>query len=188
MKINPNWFILSDLHFGHKGLLRFGTRPQGFEEVIVKNWNKLVSSKDKILMLGDLSLTNREETLRYCSRLNGDKYMILGNHDNRSDTWYKDCGFQVVEPIYKTFEGFGKEKKMNVFFTHEPVIPLPTYIKKNEIENHYFNIHGHLHGNTHHDVPTTPHHFDASAECVNLTPVKLADLLARFSSLMKGGE
>jgi calcineurin-like phosphoesterase family protein len=75
MKLNLNWFIFSDTHFGHHGLLKFNVRPIGYEEIIIRNWNKVISNKDYVLMLGDLSLTNKEKTLEYCRRLNGLKYV-----------------------------------------------------------------------------------------------------------------
>jgi calcineurin-like phosphoesterase family protein len=182
MKLNPNWFIISDLHFGHHGLLKFGVRPVGYEEIIIQNWNKTISNKDYVLMLGDLSLTNKDKTLEYCRRLNGYKYMLLGNHDNKSSSWYADCGFTVVEPIFKTFY-VNDQKQLRVFFTHEPVIPLPNFVKKNKKEFHYFNIHGHMHGNTHHDIPVADHHRDVSAECISLTPVKLSEIIASFTKI-----
>jgi len=182
MKINPNYFITSDLHFEHKRLPSFGTRPVGFEEIIVQNWNKTVSADDYVFMLGDLTLGNKEKTLYHCLRLNGNKYMLLGNHDKKSTKWYLECGFTVVDPVFKIFRD-DKGSEARILFTHEPVFPMPkdTHVGKKKI--FYYNIHGHRHGNIHHggDLPLTDRHIDMSAECTNLTPVPLFDILSHFS-------
>lgn len=181
MKINPNYYITSDLHFGHRRLPEFGTRPVGFEEIIIQNWNKTIKPEDEVLMMGDLALTNKVKTLEYCLRLNGNKFMLYGNHDSRSPAFYKECGFEVVDPIFKIFNSGDDE--VRVLFTHEPIFPLPkdTHVGKKKI--FYYNIHGHRHGNLHHggDLPLTDRHFDMSAECTNLTPVPLFEILANFS-------
>ena len=142
-------------------------RPDDYNELIIDGWNSVVGKQDLILMLGDLSFANKEKTIEYCDQLRGRKYMVRGNHDGNSISWYKDCGFTVVEPIYKRF----KDKYDNyttVLFTHIPVLDLP---------EKWYNIHGHLHGNNHRGEKPTNRHFDVSVEPLNYIPIKLGKIL-----------
>lgn len=51
------------------------------DEVLIRNWNATVGEEDLIYHLGDVSLTREDKTLSVLSRLNGNKYLILGNHE-----------------------------------------------------------------------------------------------------------
>lgn len=172
MKITPQIFITADTHFGHSKMWAFwGHRKEGFEEELIKNWNNVVTKNDVVLHLGDLSLTNKEKTMGWCKQLKGTKYLIRGNHDSGSDTWYKDCGFEVIP---SSFQRFGQKDGSNitVLFTHEPVMDLPDI---------WFNIHGHLHGDGHRgNVLYGDRYFDAGVDPNNMKPVRLYDVLAKF--------
>lgn len=172
MKITPQIFLTSDTHFGHTKMWAFWAhREEGFEEQIIKNWNKVVGPNDVVLHLGDLSLTNKEATKNWTNRLNGKKYLILGNHDSNSESWYRECGFEVIPNALKHF-GQKDGSVMKVLFTHEPVMDLP---------DHWFNIHGHLHGDSHRgNVLYGPRYFDAGVDPNGLTPVRLYDILYKF--------
>lgn len=171
MNLTPQFFFTADTHFGHEAMVHFCSRPKDFEELIVKNWNNTVRKTDCILHLGDISLESKTNTMETCHRLNGMKYLIRGNHDSGSVSWYKDCGFIVVESIYKLF----KDKYghfMPVLFTHEPVMDLP---------KGWYNIHGHLHGNSHRGTtPNSEFYFDAGVDANNFTPIALYDILNTF--------
>jgi calcineurin-like phosphoesterase family protein len=49
---------------------------------IINNWNAKVSNDDTIYCLGDFALKSRVKF--YADRLNGNKILILGNHDRES--------------------------------------------------------------------------------------------------------
>ena len=49
-------------------------------EILIKNWNKLVKPEDTVYCLGDFSLAIRPVEI-YSSRLLGKKYLVPGNHD-----------------------------------------------------------------------------------------------------------
>lgn len=76
-------FLSSDHHFGHSNILQYCRRP--FKDVnhmntgLIDNWNAVVSPEDVVFYLGDFSLSG--DIYPYLSRLNGTKYLILGNHD-----------------------------------------------------------------------------------------------------------
>lgn len=77
-------FFSSDQHFWHRNVLQYSNRPfqsiEEMNEVLVYNWNTIVSPDDTIYCLGDFSLAFRSVEL-YTSRLFGKKNLVLGNHD-----------------------------------------------------------------------------------------------------------
>ncbi len=176
MKLNQQFYILSDTHFGHKNICKYEERPSNYAEIIVERWNKTVKKNDNILFLGDLALTDKTNAMKWCHQLQGNKFMIRGNHDGKSETWYKDCGFTTVEPIFRRFKD-KYEKYITVLFTHEPVQNLP---------KGWFNIHGHIHLGRHRDHPfITPYHYNACVEVLDYTPKPLWEILDELRERVK---
>lgn len=84
-----NLYFTSDLHFGHRNVIKFCERP--FEDVkemnkeLIDRWNARVKPNDYIFVLGDTFWFNsRHDTLKIVSQLNGQMYFLLGNHDKAS--------------------------------------------------------------------------------------------------------
>lgn len=53
-------------------------------EGIVNNWNEVVGPKDRVFILGDVAMGGMSKApylAEYLRRLNGDKYLVPGNHD-----------------------------------------------------------------------------------------------------------
>lgn len=82
-----NKFFTSDLHFGHKNILKFA-KPRPFstikehDQAIIDNWNSVVKQEDDVYIIGDISLNlSTEDIENRLKALNGNKYLILGNHD-----------------------------------------------------------------------------------------------------------
>lgn len=77
-------FYISDLHFGHKNILKFDNRPfftlEEMEKTLISNWNNKISKNDDVYILGDMFWHN-EDAPRILAQLKGKKYLILGNHD-----------------------------------------------------------------------------------------------------------
>ena len=82
-----NIYFTSDLHFGHNRDFIFGprgfTNVQDHDETIIKNWNALVQPNDTVYILGDIMLNDNVKGVRNFNRLNGTKFIILGNHDTK---------------------------------------------------------------------------------------------------------
>jgi calcineurin-like phosphoesterase family protein len=178
MKLSEQWFVIADTHFGHDNLALMLYRPTNYNEVIIETWNSVVNKRDVVLFLGDISFVNKQKTIEYCKQLNGRKYLIRGNHDGASDRWYKDCGFEVTEPIYRRFKD-KYDNYMTVIFTHEPVLDLP---------DGWYNIHGHLHGNGHRGEKPTDRHFDTSVDAMNYKPRRIYSILDELNPSRKGAK
>ena len=51
------------------------------EEVLVNNWNNVVTNEDHVYHLGDFCWGKTDEWIRILKRLNGNIHIIKGNHD-----------------------------------------------------------------------------------------------------------
>lgn len=132
----PNDFFISDHHFGHKLIIDFESRPfadaDEMTDVMIQKWNAAVGSEDKVFHLGDFSFLNQERTQEIVRKLNGYKFLVLGNHDRgRPRSWWLDAGFDEVSEYPVLYKDF-------FLLSHEPV-----YMNKHMP---YVNVHGHIHG------------------------------------------
>lgn len=164
-----NIFFISDTHFGHQSpYIKFlrpdGSflRPHGSAEAgdaaMEENWNRVVRPNDKVYHLGDVSMRN--DGLDILSRLNGEKILIRGNHDQQNLSRYAKF-FKDVRGVHK-FDG--------LLLTHIPVHP-------DSVGRWGYNVHGHLHaGQVMKDNEPDPRYFNVSVERINYTPISLEEV------------
>lgn len=115
---NKNVYVISDHHFDHKNIIGM-TRNDLFtgdnnsdlvnemNEYIIAEHNKTIGHDDIVIMLGDFSFNRSNKKLSdFVSRLNGYKFLVLGNHDNieRIDLYLK-AGFEDVYIYPIQFDG-----------------------------------------------------------------------------------
>lgn len=78
-------FFSSDQHFGHANILRYCERPfrdvDHQTEVLISNWNSVVTEDDVVWVLGDFSFHKMTRTAEILSELKGTKFLVVGNHD-----------------------------------------------------------------------------------------------------------
>lgn len=78
-------FWTSDLHFGHQTMVTKGWRPfasvEEMNEALISRWNAVVGPEDHVMVLGDVVMGQKVETLPLIARLNGTKFLVPGNHD-----------------------------------------------------------------------------------------------------------
>ena len=90
------WFT-SDLHLDHFNAIGHSNRPyssaQQMNEDIIKKWNKKIQPMDTVYVLGDVCWGwNSDKIKETFDRMNGIKYLIIGNHDKlgphqKSNVW-----------------------------------------------------------------------------------------------------
>jgi calcineurin-like phosphoesterase family protein len=135
----PGVFLVSDTHFGHKGVCHFMRNdgvtklrpfdtPEEMDEFMVKAWNERVRPNDKVYHLGDVVINRK--SLPIMNRLNGDKVLIRGNHDIFKDEDYT--------PYFRSLRGYHVMNGM--ILSHIP-------IHSESLGRFGVNIHGHLHAN-----------------------------------------
>lgn len=127
-------FFIADPHFGDDRIRKYESRPfadtDEMDSTMIARWNEAVCGEDEVYVLGDFGADGREAEL--LARLSGTKYLIKGNHDSRSNQYYRDAGFGEVYDHPIILEGFW-------ILSHDPV-----YVCTNMP---YANLFGHVHAN-----------------------------------------
>lgn len=154
-------FFIGDTHFGHKNIINFeSTKPfrpfktvEEHDEEIIRRWNSVVGTKHRVWHLGDFCFGKKN--LPIAARLNGDKRLVMGNHDR----------YETSEYLKYFSKLYGAAELYDIVLTHIPVHP-------DQFQRYSLNIHGHLHT---HVIPDK-RYIGVSAEQVNLTPISLDDI------------
>lgn len=168
--LNNNTWIISDTHFGHKNIVKYENRPENHNELMVRNWNNVISKHSNVLHLGDVFLCPIEIAKEYVKQLNGNKWLVLGNHDTRSIQVYEDMGFRIIgEPILKEFD------KYKIIFSHYPV---------RDLWKNSFNVHGHIHSKDIGTVKDRNQFYNVCVEKINYTPIQLHTIQTYISSIL----
>lgn len=130
-------YIITDTHFFHDKIAEYCDRPKNHTEIIGENLLSINLSKDDILIhLGDICVGNDQKAHElYIQPLVCRKWLVRGNHDNKSNSWYIAHGWDWVGDQFIA-KLFGKK----ILFSH-----LPQKID-NTID---MNIHGHFHNTLH---------------------------------------
>ena len=170
LRISNKLWLISDTHWGHRNIVQFQQRPASHDVIMLSNWIDRVLEKDQVLHLGDVALGqdgNRKRWLKVISRLPGQKFLILGNHDKERRSVYEDAGFTILPPfIYQ-----------NLVFTHFP------HSNENPAPRGSWdtNIHGHIHLNPLRPedghIDTTKRYINMSVENTDLAPVMLGNVI-----------
>ena len=162
-------FFTSDLHLGHKNLCEYvrGMSSEESDELIIKNWNKVVTKRDLVYVLGDFTMEDQNKIPKYISQLNGNIILIGGNHDTRQccDV-YRKLGITVMGCL--KYKGF--------LCTHVPVNQCE--IERPHKQLFRGNIHGHIHCND--DIELGPLYFNVNTEFHDYTPILFDDLVKQF--------
>lgn len=126
-----NYIITTDTHFEHEKIMEFGDRPKGFEQLIIDNLEKYANHNNILIHLGDVCWKNDRYWNRALTSMPyNKKWLILGNHDKKSNEWYINNGWDFVGD----YLSLTHNNKL-IAFTHKPVKLLVADV----------NIHGHFH-------------------------------------------
>ena len=78
-------YYTSDLHLGHKNVIKFDNRPYSdvyeMDDCLIKNWNNKVTDNDDVYIVGDFAFKSGKSSDWYLKQLKGRKHLIIGNHD-----------------------------------------------------------------------------------------------------------
>lgn len=163
-----HWFT-SDLHFGHRAIIRYSNRPyESVEEMdwdLIRRWNARITNKDHVYCLGDLSFYNQKKTEELVRRLHGQIHWVLGNHDPQPPTLR----------LRKRFAWVGHYKEVKPY-PDGPRIVMSHYPFEawNGLHRGTLHAHGHCHGRLQRQLPRR---VDVGVDCWNLTPVSYDELI-----------
>ena len=171
-------FFTSDTHFSHnQGFLY---EPRGFSsvaemnEAIVERWNNVVKPDDIVYHLGDTMLNDNATGIECFKRLNGQIFLIWGNHDtqNRTNALFEECRHKMLGGWYAFVIKHGK---MSIYLSHYPT--LTTNYDDKHFSQHVVNLHGHTHQHTNWLHSDNPFMYHVGVDSHNCTPVHIDEVL-----------
>lgn len=147
-------FIISDIHFCHKNILKHCPERQkicdandendveSWNKWMIEKWNTTIGKKDIVYILGDFIFGSQESARKLLDKLHGKKFLILGNHDkgvDKLENYFEQITQQKLVTFKKSNFDF-LDEDFQVFMCHYPMV---TWASK-----HYgvINAHGHCHG------------------------------------------
>ena len=129
-------FAISDLHFSDGRVMEIAKRPfddiRSMDETLIYNWNQTVKEHDNVYVVGDFCLYTKH-TQEIFEALNGNKFLIVGNHDLHDDRIF-DLGWQWFMPYYEL-----AYNEMNFVLFHYPILSW------HHRDKGYIHLHGHTH-------------------------------------------
>ncbi len=138
---------ISDLHFYHEDL-NTKMDKRGFEnaaamnEYMIEAWNSKVKKKDEVVIFGDLSVGNAQQTNEIIHRLNGILYLVTGNHDHyvHNKDFDRDR-FVWIKPYTKV-----RDNGRRVVLSHYPILCYDGQYRRNKSGEPYtYMLYGHVH-------------------------------------------
>jgi len=179
-------YIITDTHLGG---IKHIERLAGFSEKIIKNLKNVLNDNTVLIHLGDVSFGDDEDWTTQITSLPGKKWLILGNHDKRTLSWYIEKGWDFVGESM-SLKMFGK----NILFSHIPMITDAFFMDPNGHflrYNYDINIHGHFHNFGADRVKEmepeiykilNKKHYLVCLEDLNYQPIKLKRIIENFNN------
>ena len=167
-------YYISDMHMGHKNVLKFDDRPfqsvEEMNETLIANWNKKVTDEDDIWVLGDFCYRSEKDPSFYLKQLKGKKHLIIGNHDKV--TVNTDSALNYFDSVERLKHI--KDREYNVILCH---FPLADWNAKHRGSYH---VYGHIHNNkdeVYEFMKQQERALNAGCMINNYEPVTLEELL-----------
>lgn len=168
-------YFTSDTHFYHDNILKYEHRPfkdiNDMNQQIINNWNSRVKNKDQIYILGDFSFGNKQQTLKVLNKLNGQKFLIKGNHDYILKESEVENKFAWVKDYYVL-----KHNNIKFVLFHYP-------IQVWDCKHHgAIHLYGHIHSNlgNHSMEYNIINSYNVGVDVNNFTPIELNEILIKL--------
>lgn len=162
-------YFTADLHFYHDNIIKHCNRPfqdsDSMNNVLINNWNDIVNKNDEVYILGDLSFKSSNDSVgNILDKLNGRKYLILGNHDRLNENVKNK--FAWVKVYYEL-----RYKEIDFILFHYPI----------ESWNKKFHDSIHVCGHTHNSEITSniKNRFNVGVDVTGFKPVSIEELIEK---------
>ena len=117
-------------------------------EYMINKWNSRVRPGDEVMILGDFSIGKGTETNEILARLNGRKFLILGNHDK----YLQDRKFNQSHFIWIKDYWEAKDNGRKVILSHYPIMCYKGQYRFGKDNNPItYMLYGHVH-NTYDEI------------------------------------
>lgn len=179
-------FFTSDHHFGHNNIIKFENRPfedvDHMNEMLIENWNEVVPYDGKVYVLGDFIMGKHSQNLSIIKRLNGQKYLIAGNHDK---CWggHKNYGKYKTRYIEAGISWIADRSFINLYgascvLSHFPKRQTASKYDERFINHHETTknvvIHGHVHSSW--KIDEENQQINVGVDAWNYKPVALEEI------------
>lgn len=160
------WFS-SDLHLGHKNIIKYCDRPykdvDEMNDGIIKNWNELVQPNDTAYLLGDMVMNKRYIPL--LGQLRGRKHLIIGNHDE--DFLEELAPFFIWQKHLHEF----KHNKQKFILCHYAM----------RAWHHHGKGSIHLYGHSHGTLPGFERSMDVGVDAQDMKPISIDQVIQQLA-------
>jgi calcineurin-like phosphoesterase family protein len=140
-------YFTADPHFNHSNIIKLNGRPfaniEQMNTKIILNWNSCVNYDDEIYILGDFMFNGSgTEANSFLNRLNGKKYLIRGNHDDKflEDETFDETHFEWIKDYHVLWHN-----KIKIVMFHYPILEWDGYFGDS------IHLHGHVHNCSKHN-------------------------------------
>lgn len=163
-------FITADTHFGHKNIIKHARRPfesvKEMDECLVDHWNAKIRKGDTVYHIGDFAWGDEAIYGRFKTYLNGNIFLVKGNHDYSSVLKKLDGVFTDVRDMYKL-----KHDNEMIVMCHYPM-----YHWDRSHFNSY-HVHGHSHGMLRPSYDKTGKILDVGVDTNNFYPYHVDEVV-----------
>ena len=168
-------FFIADTHFRHDFIAKkrnFET-TEAHDNFLIAEWNAKVDNGDRIYILGDITMRGID-IKDILKQLNGEKYLIIGNHDsiNRQNHAYYEKYFVWIKDVFMLkIKNGANIPSTKIWLSHYPHEVWP--------DDHYgsFHFHGHVHGYCRHKpLQKMPNRFDVGITKINHSPYEMNEI------------
>lgn len=180
-------YFTSDTHFGRERFFteEFTNRSMIWKDAeemdkdLIELWNSTVGEDDTVFLLGDYSdHDNQDYNKELWNKLNGDKKLILGNHDIKSRLREEDFPLGVVTfPSCITINIGDWE----VFLSHYPCIDWNNKYtwNGNHHKEHAIQLYGHIHNYVAPELSNC-RAYNVGVDVNDFSPISFEDILKRL--------
>lgn len=171
------WFV-SDPHFNHANIIKYCKRPfdnvEEMNEILVDNWNMVVSNDDLVICCGDFSLGSSNNAINILQKLNGHKILIKGNHEKsvlgskEAKTYFDGGIYDLLEITIldeEVSDGF-----QDIILCHYPMVVW------DKSHRGSWQLFGHVHGMLDKDARLSPNQLDVGVDSNGFRPISYQEV------------
>lgn len=184
-------FFTSDLHFCHNQ--PFIYKDRGFSSIeehdtaIINNWNRIVSPEDTVYILGDLMLNDNEQGIKNINQLQGNLFILLGNHD--TDARLRLYGTHLRNLVCCSYAMKEKINGYSFWLSHYPTDT--SNMNEINLKRVTLDLHGHTHSKE--IFQSSPYQYNVALDAHNMCPVSIEQVISdiqqkRYQAKKEGEE
>lgn len=176
-------FFTSDTHFGDEKVLRLSERPfssvEEMDQELIRRWNDTVPEDGIVFHLGDFGFGKYKRGHELLKILHGEKYLILGNHDQNVLCRGHVSQFKAVAP-----QMYIMVDDQHILLNHCPMLCYPKETAQT------WQLFGHVHSGPYstkgNDMPRLqylwPYQYDVGVDNNDFRPISFVQLQQYFKN------